>query len=48
MRKHFVIAACIAGMLTTSCSMPQGPNERGGMVIGGVGGALAWAIQQAL
>jgi uncharacterized protein YcfJ len=45
MMKSFVVAACIvAGLLTTSCSMPQGPNEKGGMMIGGVGGALAGGL----
>jgi uncharacterized protein YcfJ len=44
MKKQFVIAACVVGLLTTSCSMPQGPNEKGGMVIGGMGGALAGGL----
>lgn len=44
MKKQFIIAACIVGLLTTSCSMPQGPNEKGGMVIGGMGGALAGGL----
>jgi uncharacterized protein YcfJ len=41
---HFLIIGILAmGLMSTSCSTPQGPNQAGGTMIGGVSGALLGA-----
>lgn len=40
MRHYLVVMACLAGLLMSACSAPQGPNETGGMLVGGLAGGL--------
>ncbi len=44
MKHYLIIAACVAGFFMSGCAH-QGPNEQGGMLIGGLGGAgLGYAV----
>ena len=38
--KHFIATICIASLFLSACSTPQGSNETGGMLVGGLAGGL--------
>ena len=44
MTNHLTIITCIAGITLSACSTPQGDNETGGMMVGGVAGGAAGGL----
>lgn len=44
MNNHLTIITCIAGITLSACSTPQGDNETGGMIVGGVAGGATGGL----
>jgi uncharacterized protein YcfJ len=44
MKRFFIIAACVAGLLTSACSSPRGPHEANDTLIGAGGGAIGGGL----
>ena len=44
MKQYLIVATCVAGLLMSACSTPQGSREQSGMFMGGAGGAVVGGL----